>query len=153
MKTPDEKAPDRIWIRDLFLCDPPSHCPPSYSSSCQKLHSFTSCICFQRINQNKNEHFFLNGSYSQWFSKFCRLIYLLRRSLFTYIYVRFCGRDSACTIMFVVSAGSFQQNGLDSPNPEIQRLQKNLQNLEFNVKAMSTVSQYLMLTVPAFMAP
>ncbi|XP_061592210.1 signal transducer and activator of transcription 6 [Cololabis saira] len=34
--------------------------------------------------------------------------------------------------------GSFQPNGLDSPKPDIQRVQTNIQNLEFNLQALST---------------
>uniref|UniRef100_A0A8C5HCD6 Signal transducer and activator of transcription n=1 Tax=Gouania willdenowi TaxID=441366 RepID=A0A8C5HCD6_GOUWI len=34
--------------------------------------------------------------------------------------------------------GSFQQNGMDPPNTELQRLQKHIQQLEFKVNTMST---------------
>lgn len=43
-------------------------------------------------------------------------------------------------ILFVVGTGPIQQNGLDPTKSEIQKLQNHIQQLEYNVKAMATVS-------------
>ncbi len=39
-----------------------------------------------------------------------------------------------------VCTGPIQQNGLDPTKSEIQKLQNHIQQLEYNVKAMATVS-------------
>lgn len=43
-------------------------------------------------------------------------------------------------IYFLVCTGPVQQNGLNPTNTEIQKLQTKIQQLEYSVKAMSTVS-------------
>lgn len=47
-----------------------------------------------------------------------------------------------------------QQNGLDPAKSEIQKLQNRIQQLEYNVKAMATVSWALVYAASAtFLAP
>lgn len=43
-------------------------------------------------------------------------------------------------MLFNVFPGPIQQNGLDPTTSEIQKLQNHIQQLEYNVKAMATVS-------------
>lgn len=43
-------------------------------------------------------------------------------------------------MLFIVCTGPIQQNGLDPTKSEIQKLQNHIQQLEYNVKAMATVS-------------
>lgn len=43
-------------------------------------------------------------------------------------------------MLFNVFPGPIQQNGLDPATSEIQKLQNHIKQLEYNVKAMATVS-------------
>lgn len=55
-------------------------------------------------------------------------------------------------MLLLVLTGSFQQNGLDSANAEIKKLQTHIQQLEYNIQAMATVSQGLMLPSSTLLA-
>lgn len=45
-------------------------------------------------------------------------------------------------MLYIVYTGPIQQNGLDPTNSEIQKLQTHIQQLEYNVEAMATVSYW-----------